>query len=126
MTTRTLSVLPAAAVALALTTSGAGADVNAAAKTLRVKADPGGDLTFSKKRLSAPAGRVTIVMRNPKGSGLQHAVAIDGKGVDKSGGTAGPGGTSRVTAKLGAGRYTFYCPVEGHRLGGMKGRLTVR
>jgi uncharacterized cupredoxin-like copper-binding protein len=38
----------------------------------------------------------------------------------------GKDGTSTVTAELGAGRYTFYCSVPGHRQGGMEGTLTVQ
>jgi len=96
-----------------------------AATALRVKADPGGGLSFTKERLRAEPGRVTITMKNPGASGKPHAVAIKGNGVDKDGAVAQPGGRSKVSARLSAGRYTFYCPVDGHEAGGMKGRLIV-
>jgi uncharacterized cupredoxin-like copper-binding protein len=62
-------------------------------------------------------------MDNP--SGIPHAIAVEGNGVDKDGNTVQKGGTSTVTADLKAGTYTFYCPVDGHRAAGMKGTLTV-
>ena len=44
---------------------------------------------------------------------------------DKDGDVAQPGGRSKVTARLAKGTYTFYCPVDGHEAGGMKGTLVV-
>lgn len=93
-------------------------------QTLKLKADPAGQLRFDKKALQAKAGKVTIVMTNPVS--LPHDVAIEGRGVDKKGPVVQKGGTSRVTATLKAGKYTFYCSVPGHREGGMVGTLTVR
>jgi plastocyanin len=91
---------------------------------LTLSADPGGALKFDKSSLSAKAGTVTIVMDNP--SSLPHAVAVEGNGVDKDGQTVQMGGKSTVTADLKAGEYTYYCPVPGHRQGGMEGKLTVK
>jgi uncharacterized cupredoxin-like copper-binding protein len=95
-------------------------------QTLRVSADPGGKLRFEPSRLTARRGRVTIVMRNPRSSGMLHGVSLEGRGVEKAGRIVQPGGTSSVTARLGKGRYVYYCPVPGHRQAGMAGRLTVR
>jgi plastocyanin len=95
-----------------------------AATTLELSADPSGALKFDKAKLSAKAGKVTIKMDNP--SSLQHAVSIEGNGVDEAGNTVGKGGVSTVTADLKAGTYTFYCPVPGHAQAGMKGTLTVK
>ena len=96
-----------------------------AATALRVKADPNGGLSFTKTRLHAAPGRVSINMKNPAGSGKPHAVSIEGHGIDKDGAVAQPGGRSKVSAKLRKGRYRFYCPVDGHEAGGMKGTLIV-
>jgi plastocyanin len=79
---------------------------------------------FDKTSLKAPAGSVTISMKND--SGLSHNVSIQGQGVDKNGNTVGQGGTSKVTADLKAGTYTFYCSVTGHEAAGMKGTLTIK
>jgi plastocyanin len=94
------------------------------ATTLDLKADPGGMLRFDKKTLTAPAGTVTIAMTNP--SQVDHDIAIEGNGVDKSGPVVKSGGTSKVTADLKPGKYEFYCTVDGHKQAGMTGTLTVR
>jgi plastocyanin len=83
-------------------------------------------LAFSEKRATVAAGPVTLTMRNPEGTQFPHAVAIEGKGVKKSGKSVKAGGTSTVKANLEPGKYLFYCPVGAHRKEGMKGTLTVR
>jgi uncharacterized cupredoxin-like copper-binding protein len=95
-------------------------------QTLRTSADPSGKLRFIPNRLSARRGAVTIVMTNPRSSGMMHGIALEGRGVDKGGRIVQPGKTSSVTARLKKGRYVFYCPVPGHRQAGMVGRLTVK
>jgi plastocyanin len=95
-----------------------------AAHTLKLKADPSGALKFDTTRLSTSPGKVTITMDNP--SPVQHAVSILGNGVAVNGNTVGQGGVSKVTATLPAGRYDFYCPVDGHKQAGMSGRLIVK
>jgi len=92
--------------------------------TLRLSADPGGELRFDRRAMEAHAGQVTVVMDNP--SSLQHNISIEGRGLDQEGETVGEGGRSTVRADLRPGRYDFYCSVPGHRQGGMEGTLTVR
>ena len=87
-------------------------------------ADSGGALKFEKDTLEAPAGKVTITMNNP--SDLPHAIEIEGNGVEEEGETVEKGGKSVVTAELEPGEYEFYCPVPGHKEGGMTGTLTVK
>ena len=101
--------------------SGAGAGAE-----LKLTADPDGGLTFDPTELEAESGKVAIVMDNPSGAGIPHAVGIKGGGADEEGEVAEPGGTSEVSATLDPGTYTFYCPVPGHEEGGMTGTLTVR
>jgi plastocyanin len=103
------------------TTSGGG---GGAGQTLKLAADPSGALKFDKQQLSAKPGKVTIRMDNP--SSVQHAVSILGNGVSANGNTVGSGGVSTVTATLPAGRYDFFCPVDGHKQAGMNGRLIVK
>jgi plastocyanin len=98
---------------------GGGASTN-----LTLSADSSGQLKFDKSSLSAKAGNVTITMDNP--SPVQHAIGVEGNGVDKTGSTVGMGAKSTVTVSLKAGTYTFYCPVDGHKAAGMKGTLTVK
>jgi len=91
---------------------------------LQLAADSSGQLKFDKKSLSAKAGNVTITMDNP--SPVAHAIAVEGGGLDKKGATVQMGSKSTVTASLKPGKYTFYCPVDGHRQAGMQGTLTVK
>jgi plastocyanin len=93
-------------------------------RTLRLSADPGGELSFDTRALEARAGQLMIEMENP--SSVPHNVSVEGAGVDEEGKTVGKGGTSTVTADLRPGEYDFYCSVAGHRQGGMEGTLTVR
>ena len=93
------------------------------AHAVKLSADPSGALKFNIKTLSAKAGAVTITMNNP--APLQHGIAVEGNGVDQDGKIVGQGGTSVLAVQLKAGKYTFYCPVPGHRQAGMQGTLTV-
>jgi plastocyanin len=95
----------------------------ASGRTLHLSADKT-KLRFNKSRLTVRHGKVTLIMANP--SSLPHAIAVEGRGIDKDGRTVRRGGTSRVTVTLKRGTYTFYCPVDGHEAAGMKGRLVVR
>jgi plastocyanin len=106
----------------AKTTAAPAASTGGATK-VALAADPS-KLAFNKKVLAAKAGNVTIAMANP--SGVPHAIAIEGNGVDKDGKTVTKGGVSTVTADLKPGKYSFYCPVDGHEAAGMKGVLTVK
>jgi uncharacterized cupredoxin-like copper-binding protein len=127
---RFIAVPAAAALGLALAAGGAGASGHATAAKVthkaRVRADPSGAIAFTKHRLKVKHGRVTLIMKNPKSSGMTHGIAVDGHGVDKDGPQVDPGKTSRVKVKLKKGKYTFYCPVTGHRAAGMKGKLIVK
>jgi uncharacterized cupredoxin-like copper-binding protein len=105
------------------TQAASGAPNRPAATTKTLKADSTGKLKFNVSRLTVKHGKVTIKMSNP--SSLPHGIAVEGHGVDKDGKTVREGGTSTVTVTLKKGKYTFYCPVPGHRAGGMKGTITV-
>jgi plastocyanin len=94
---------------------------------VRLSADPSGQLRFTQSTLTvAKPGKVTLSMKNPSSAGMDHAIAIEGNGVDSDGPTVGPGSTSTVTVTLKKGTYTYYCPVPGHKQAGMMGTLTVR
>jgi plastocyanin len=92
------------------------------ATKLKLTADPGGGLKFDKTELSAKPGKVTITMDNP--SDVPHAVEVEGNGVEEETKTLTKG-TADVTVDLKAGKYEFYCPVDGHKDAGMEGTLTV-
>ena len=120
-TSPTANTTPAASTTPASTTP---ASSGGAGTKLALTADPGGALKFNTKVLKAKSGTVTITMSNP--SPLSHAIAVEGNGVDKDGQTVTKGGKSTITVTLKPGKYTFYCPVDGHRAAGMKGTLTVQ
>jgi plastocyanin len=99
------------------------AGVTMAKSSLRVSASRT-QVAFSVKTLKAKHGKVTITMSNP--SSTVHAIAIQGHGVNVKGRSAGKGKTSTVTvSNLKKGTYTFYCPIDGHKAAGMKGKLVV-
>lgn len=83
-------------------------------------------LKFDRTSLAAPAGTVTITLKNP--SPAKHTMAVRGGSLKFAvvGKTAGKGGSSAVTAKLKAGRYVFFCQQPGHETAGMRGTLIVR
>jgi plastocyanin len=90
-------------------------------KSLSAAAD--GGLAFNTQRITVAHGTVRLVMKNPRGSGLPHGIAIVKHGKGK---VVNPGKTSTVTAKLAKGTYTYYCPFPGHKAAGMKGTLIVK
>ena len=115
--TATATSTPASTSTPSTASSGGGG----AALALAAPAD--GSLKFDKTALTAKAGSVTINLDNP--SSTPHGVAVEGNGVDKDSQTVTNGKTS-VTVDLKPGKYTFYCPVPGHRQAGMVGTLTVQ
>jgi uncharacterized cupredoxin-like copper-binding protein len=94
-----------------------------AATTLKLAANPAGQLAYDTKQLSAKAGKVTIEMTNM--SPVEHDVAV-AQGTTVAGQTpVFTGGSKALTLTLKPGTYTFYCTVPGHRQAGMEGTLTV-
>jgi uncharacterized cupredoxin-like copper-binding protein len=94
-----------------------------ATKTIRIAAT---DFAFepSTVELGAP-GTYTLVVAN--GGQADHALEIDGPGVEEETKTIGPGGEARLTVEITeAGEYEIYCPVGGHRDMGMEGTLTAK
>jgi plastocyanin len=92
--------------------------------TIRVAADPGGDLAFVQKSLTASPGRNTIDFTNE--SSLPHDVKIERDGEEIGGTEVVTSDTAEATVELEAGDYTFFCSVPGHRQAGMEGPLTVK
>jgi uncharacterized cupredoxin-like copper-binding protein len=94
-----------------------------ATSSLKLAANPEGQLKFDTKQLSAKGGSVTITFSNA--SPLEHNVAI-AEGAKVLGATPTfAGGSKQLTLTLKPGKYTFYCAVPGHRQAGMEGTLTV-
>jgi plastocyanin len=95
----------------------------AAATTLKLAANPAGQLAYEPKQLSAKAGKVTIDFAN--GSPIEHDVAV-AQGSSIVGQTpVFSGGAKTLSLNLKPGTYKFFCTVPGHRQAGMEGTLTV-
>ena len=112
--------------------------------TVSVEADPGGELAYVQKSLSASAGEITFEFDNP--SSTEHDFCVEADGVSAASGEAMfvyhtsnadctdiiTGETTTLTEDMDAGEYTFYCSVVGaggannHRTAGMEGTLTVK
>lgn len=91
--------------------------------SLKLAANPGGQLSYDTKQLAAKAGTVAITMTNM--APLEHNVTIAKGGTVLGATPTFKGGTRTVTLTLKPGTYTFYCSVPGHRQAGMEGTLTV-
>jgi uncharacterized cupredoxin-like copper-binding protein len=102
--------------------SNSGSNSGGGGQKVAVEADPGGALKFTTTTLKAKAGTVTFNFKNP--ASIPHAFAVEGNGVDKDGKQVTKGSDS-LTVTLKAGKYEFYCPVDGHKAAGMKGTLIV-
>jgi plastocyanin len=114
---------PAATTAAPAATTAAGSSSSSgASSSLAIAADPSGALKFTETSLTAKAGKVTINFTNK--SSVPHAVSIEGGGVTGSTSTVTAGDAS-VSVDLKPGKYTFFCPVDGHRAAGMEGTITV-
>jgi plastocyanin len=96
---------------------------NAAGRSLKLAANPAGELSFNTKQLSARAGSVTLTMSNM--SPLEHNVVVAHGSTVLGTTPTFIGGAKTLTVTLKPGSYTFYCSVPGHRQAGMEGTLTV-
>lgn len=110
-------------------TTAAGGSTAQAKTLLKITGGAKNKLLFSKKRLVAKAGVVTIAMRNL--SNVPHNVAIRAGTGAKSkliakGKVVRKGKTSTVRATLKKGKYRYVCTVRGHEKAGMWGILTVK
>ena len=70
---------------------------------------------------TAPAGTVTLKLKNA--SSIAHNVAIELDGEDQEGELVTDGDISEITVELKPGTYTYYCTP--HKSIGMTGTLTV-
>ncbi len=69
------------------------------------------------------AGSVTFKFTND--GKTEHALEIEGNGVEEETDTIGPGESAEVDVDLKDGEYEMYCPVDGHKKLGMEGKIVV-
>jgi uncharacterized cupredoxin-like copper-binding protein len=55
----------------------------------------------------------------------EHALEIEGNGVEEETETLAPGAKGTVTVELEMGEYEMYCPIDSHRDRGMDGSIDV-
>ena len=102
--------------------SGGGATTSAAAGTPVTMSLVDFALEPKTVQLDAP-GTYTFKVTND--GQAQHALEIEGSGVEEETDTLGPGESGEVTVELAAGEYELYCPIDSHRANGMEGTLVV-
>ena len=80
-------------------------------------------LTPSSFTVSKP-GTVTFDVTNA--GTIDHALEVEGNGVEQKTSTISPGSSAKLTVDLSkAGSYEVYCPIDGHRSMGMEAKLVV-
>jgi uncharacterized cupredoxin-like copper-binding protein len=96
-----------------------------AASSLKLAANPEGQLSFEETSLTAKAGKVAIAFTNA--SALGHNLTVESSAGSVVGATPTfEGGSKTLSLNLKPGTYKFYCSVPGHRQAGMEGTLTVQ
>jgi plastocyanin len=104
---------------------GAAAAGGGGGSTVKVSADPNGDLKFNTTQLSAKAGSDTFDFTND--GPISHDFTIETSSGQSVGATPiFSGGTKSFTATLKPGTYKFLCTVPGHAAAGMQGTITVK
>ena len=122
-----LIVAASAALVLSACGSGGGGETGSAAS-------PGGgsEISVSATEFSFDPGTIeidqpgTYTFTLTNDGSVDHALEIEGQGVEEETETISSGSSGQVTVTFSkTGTYEFYCPVDGHRDQGMEGDLTV-
>ena len=91
-------------------------------KTVQIK-ETEFKLAPAKVTISAP-GTVTFEATNA--GTIDHALELEGNGVEQKIGAIAPGASGKLTVDLSkAGTYALYCPIDGHRGMGMQATVVV-
>jgi plastocyanin len=82
------------------------------------------DFTLSPATVTVD-GPGTYTFEATNDGGVDHALEIEGNGIEQETDTIGPGESASVTVDLESGTYEMYCPIGNHRDLGMSGEITV-
>jgi plastocyanin len=99
-----------------------GAKNGAVVKTIQVK-ETEFKLQPAEITLDKPG---TYVFKAVNSGDTDHALEIEGEGIEEETEEIEPGQSTELKVKLKAGTYELYCPVDGHAEEGMEGKLTVK
>jgi uncharacterized cupredoxin-like copper-binding protein len=124
-----LALLPVLVLALAACGGKSGGS-----KTVAAASGGGGGQTIQVKEMEykltpssftvAKPGTVTFVAKNA--GTIDHALEVEGNGVEEKTSTISPGSSAKLTVDLSkAGTYEVFCPIDGHRAMGMEAKLVV-
>jgi uncharacterized cupredoxin-like copper-binding protein len=129
---RLLPVLIAACAALALSACGSSSSEESGGTSSAVSPGGGNAISVSAQEFSFDPGTIqidapgTYTFTLTNDGSTEHALEIEGQGVEEETETLSPGSSGQVTLTFAkTGTYEFYCPVDGHRDQGMEGALTV-
>jgi plastocyanin len=121
-----------APVALALAGCGSGYGGGSSTNTGSAASGGGKTIAVSAKEFSFDPGTIqidtpgTYTFTLTNDGSVQHALEVEGQGVEEETDTVDPGSNGSVTITFSkTGTYEFYCPVDGHRGQGMEGALTI-
>ena len=67
----------------------------------------------------------TYTFRAVNDGSVDHALEVEGGGVEEETDTIAPGDSAELTVELAAGTYELYCPIGNHREQGMEGSVEV-
>ena len=104
------------------TVTAAGGGGGGGGQTIQVK-ESEYKLTPSSFTVAKP-GKVTFEVTNA--GQTDHALEVEGNGVEEETETISPGSSAKLTVDLSKnGTYEVYCPIDGHRDMGMEAKLVV-
>jgi plastocyanin len=124
---RELTVLLALGALLPLAACGGDDDTGdstPAEAAVKITAAADGNFAFEETKVTTNAGSTTFEFENP--ASVKHDVCLERNGAKVSCSPVITEDTTFGTVELEAGKYTYYCSVDGHREAGMEGTLTVK
>ena len=121
---------PTVVVVVAIAVAGCGGGEESAEET-GTTGTPKQTFTISEMEYMLMPSSVTVdapgtyTFEATNDGGTDHALEIEGNGIEEETDTIAPGESASVTVDLEAGTYEMYCPIDGHRDQGMEGEISV-